>query len=91
MTSGFRIRDPVTGKLRMSSEDLGLLFLDQFLVNPGVTSRTYSGVSLSEVKVIRLAANRFGGNESVSLAAIDGGVSLTVASTVMGWYIVSRE
>lgn len=91
MTFGFRIRDAVTGQLRMTSEDLGLLFLDQFLVTPGVTSRTYSGVSLSEVKVIRLGANSFGGEESVSLVAVDGGVGLTVNSKVMGWYIVSRE
>ena len=91
MTFGFRIRDAVTGKLRMTSEDLGLLFLDQFLATPGVTTRTYSGVNLSEVKVIRLGANRFGGTESMKLVAVAGGVELTVNSTVMGWYIVSRE
>lgn len=91
MTFGFRIRDPVTGAMRMSSDDLGLLFLDQFAVGPGTTTRTYPGVASSEIKVISLGANGFGGFSTVSVGSSGGAAVVTVTTKSNGWCIVSRE
>lgn len=91
MTFGFRIRDPLTGALRMSSDDLGLLFLDQFDMAPGTTTRTYPGVASSEIKVISLGANGFGGSATVTVGSRDGAAVVTVTTKANGWYIVSRE
>lgn len=89
---GFRIRDTTTGAVKFSSEDLGLLFLDQFTVSAGATeTRTYPNMAGSVVKVITLGANSIGANATITVTP--SGTSMIVAVSVVraGWFIVTRE
>lgn len=89
---GFRVRDPVTGAIKFSSENLGLLFLDQFTVAAGATeSRTYSRVAGAEVRVVTLGANSVGANATITITPSGDTVTVAISVIRAGWFILTME
>lgn len=91
MTAGFIIRN-IAGTITYSSDDLGLLFVDQFIVSASTTvTKTYPGLASSEVKVISLGSNSIGSNPTITVSTSGGDVVVVITTSREGWFIVTQE
>lgn len=91
MTVGFRLRDPATGRVLLSSDDLGLLFLDQFTIGAETAVKRYPGMAGVELRVTVLGVNSMGSSTNVSISDSGADKVISIQADRPAWILITRE
>lgn len=91
MTYGFRFRGP-DEQIQVDSTTFGFLYIDDFYVTAGITTRTYASMAGLAVNVASMGTSAgLNPNSTITQVASGADLVVTVDAAAAGRYLVTLE